>query len=72
MGTRRYPLQLDTSYPPERQVFEVVMSVPDGERAAFLRSLVLIGHQEIQKERQRSAKPQQPVAGDGGNDAQTP
>ncbi len=53
MRQRRYPLLLDTSYPPERQVLAALQRVPEGERAGFLRALVLLGHHEIQKDQER-------------------
>jgi hypothetical protein len=55
MRQKRYPLLLDTTYPPERQVLGAINAVPDGERAGFLRALILLGNQEIEKERKRAA-----------------
>jgi hypothetical protein len=49
---RRYPLLLDVDYPPEREVLDVLLALPSGERQAFLRTLVLVGHREIRAERQ--------------------
>jgi hypothetical protein len=47
---KRYPLLLNPNYPPERQVLSALNAVPDGERAGFLRALILLGHQEIERD----------------------
>ena len=40
MRQRRYPLLLDTDYPPENAVLRAIHAVPEGERAAFMRALM--------------------------------
>lgn len=52
MRQRRYPLLLDTDYPPEHAVLRAIHAVAEGERAAFLRALILLGHREIARETQ--------------------
>jgi hypothetical protein len=47
---KRYPLLLDTEYPPERRVLDEINSVPEGERAGFVRVLIQLGHEEIEKQ----------------------
>jgi hypothetical protein len=47
---KRYPLLLDTDYPPEKRVLGAIHSVPDGERAGVLRVLILLGHEQIERE----------------------
>ena len=47
MRQRRYPLLLDTDYPPEHAVLRALHASAEGERAAFLRALILLGHREI-------------------------
>jgi hypothetical protein len=60
MRQKRYPLLLDRSYPPERDMLGAINAVPEGERAGFLRALVLLGHQEIERdERERRLQQQQ-------------
>ena len=46
---KRYPLLLDIEYPPEREVLRAIESVPEGERARFMRVLILLGHADIQQ-----------------------
>lgn len=50
MRQKRFPLLLDSRYPPERQILEAISGVPEGERAGFMRTLILLGHQQITKE----------------------
>jgi len=52
MRQRRYPLLLDTDYPPEQAVLRAIDAIPDGERAAFLRALILLGHREMARDTQ--------------------
>jgi hypothetical protein len=60
MRQKRYPLLLDPKYPPERQVLSALSAVPDGERAGFLRALILLGHQEIERDAMRQRACQKP------------
>lgn len=55
MRQKRYPLLLDHGYPPERLVLEAIHVMPEGERASFLRALILLGHEEIEKESRRQS-----------------
>lgn len=57
---KRNPVLLDPSYPPERRLLDAIKSVPEGDRAAFLRALALLGDQEISKEEQQPANPSPP------------
>lgn len=50
MRQKRYPLLLDSDYPPEGAVFRAINAVPKGEQAAFIRTLIILGHKEMQKE----------------------
>lgn len=60
MRQKRYPLLLNPNYPPERQVLSALNTVPDGERAGFLRALILLGHQEIERDAARQRGYQKP------------
>jgi hypothetical protein len=57
MRQKRYPLLLDSSYPPEKAVLETISSVPKGDQTAFLRALIMLGHQEMQKDDQLRSVP---------------
>lgn len=50
MRQKRYPLLLDSEYPPEKRVLEAINAVPKGEQAAFMRTLILLGHREMIKD----------------------
>lgn len=60
---KRYPLLLDPEYPPERQVFGAINSLPDGDRASVLRVLVLLGHSEIEGEKAMTQQQEPNVEG---------
>jgi hypothetical protein len=47
---KRFPLLLDTEYPPEKRVLDAINSVPEGERAGVLRVLILLGHEQIERQ----------------------
>jgi hypothetical protein len=65
---KRYPLLLDTEYPPEKQVLGAINSVPKGERAGVLRVLILLGHDEIEKQRQQEPTAEGRVRDGAGKD----
>ena len=65
---RRYPLLLDERYPPERELLQILLTLPKGERRPFLRTLIMAGHQEIAAERKRNASIPQ-AHGDGESNA---
>ncbi len=65
---KRYPLLLDTEYPPEKQVLGAINSVPEGERAGVLRVLILLGHEEIEKQRQQEPTAEGQVRDGAGKD----
>jgi hypothetical protein len=46
---KRYPVLLNTDWPPERNVFDAINAVPEGGRSGVLRMLILLGHNEIEK-----------------------
>jgi hypothetical protein len=50
MRQKRYPLLLDTDYPPEQAVLQAIHAVPEGERAAFMRTLILLGHRALEQD----------------------
>lgn len=65
---KRYPLLLDTEYPPERQILGSIHSVPEGERAGVLRVLILLGHGEIEKRQHQEARAEGQVQDAAGKD----
>lgn len=56
MRQKRYPLLLDHGYPPERLVLEAIHVMPEGERASFLRALILLGHAAIENESRQQTR----------------
>jgi hypothetical protein len=57
MRQKRYPLLLDSSYPPEQRVIEAISLVPKGDQTAFMRALILLGHQDLELSKGLVAKP---------------
>lgn len=53
MRARRFILLLDPRYTVEREALNTIKAAPEGEGAAFLRALMLIGFGEIKKEKSR-------------------
>jgi len=51
--TRRFVLLVDPRYPLENDALHVIKTAPDGERAAVLRALILMGFDEIKKAQAR-------------------
>jgi len=54
MRAKRFILLVDPRYPAEREVLTAIKAAPAGEGAAFLRSLMLIGFGEIEKDKARA------------------
>jgi hypothetical protein len=50
MRQNRYPILLNRNYPPERDVLDAISAVPEGERSGYLRALILLGQEQVQKE----------------------
>lgn len=48
---RRFILLLDPRYSVEREALLTIKAAPDGEGAAFLRALMLIGYGEVKKDK---------------------
>ncbi len=53
MRARRFILLLDPRYPVEQEALNAIKAAPEGEGAAFLRALMLIGFGEIKKDKAR-------------------
>jgi len=53
MRARRFILLLDPRYSMEREALNIIKAAPEGEGAAFLRALMLIGFGEIKKDQSR-------------------
>jgi hypothetical protein len=53
MRARRFILLLDPRYSVEMEALNTIKAAPEGERAAFLRALILIGFGEIKKDKSR-------------------
>jgi len=53
MRQKRYPLLLDPEYPPEAMILGVINALPEGERAGFMRSCIVMGHKEFVKEEEK-------------------
>lgn len=51
MGSRRCTMYLDLRYEGEKEVYEVIKSAPSGDGSAFIRSLVLIGFLEMERQK---------------------
>lgn len=65
---KRYPLLLDTEYPPQREVLGAVNSVPEGERAGVIRVLILLGHTEVERQYQKEEHTAEGHANGAGKD----
>lgn len=68
MRARRFILLLDPRYSVERMMLNTIKAAPDRERAAFLRSLILIGFGEIKKDKPREQSASEP-ADEAGHEA---
>lgn len=53
---KRYPLLLDSNYPPEQRVIEAISRVPKGDQTAFMRALILLGHQDMEASKDTAAQ----------------
>lgn len=53
MRARRFILLLDPRYSVEREALKIIKAAPEGEGAAFLRALMLIGYGELKKDKTR-------------------
>lgn len=49
MRSKRFILLLDLRYEVEREVHGLIKAAPDGEGAAFVRALMLMGFNEIKR-----------------------
>jgi hypothetical protein len=61
MRQNRYPLLLNRNYPPERDVLDAISVVPEGERSGYLRALILLGHEKMEKEQVAAGAARQPT-----------
>lgn len=57
MRARRFILLLDPRYSVEREALKIIKAAPEGEGAAFLRALMLIGYGEIKKDKTSRENP---------------
>jgi hypothetical protein len=71
MRQNRYPILLNRNYPPERDVLNAISAVPEGERSGYLRALILLGHEQIQKDPLVAGGPAQPTQGEAADGAGT-
>ncbi len=60
MRARRFILLLDPRYAVEREALNTIKAAPEGEGAAFLRALMLIGFGEIKKAKSRERSASKP------------
>jgi len=51
---RRFPLLLNPEFPPEKALLDAAKAFPDGDRAALLRLLALLGDGALARERQEA------------------
>lgn len=63
MRSRRFILLLDLRYEGEREVFGTIKAAPDGDGAAFVRALMLMGFNEIKRDKARSQPEEAHVKG---------
>ncbi|KPY55693.1 hypothetical protein ALO93_200184 [Pseudomonas amygdali pv. sesami] len=54
MRSKRFILLLDLRYEVEREVYGMIKAAPDGEGAAFVRALMLMGFNEIKRSKATS------------------
>jgi len=61
--SRRFILLLNLRYPSESELFRTVKAAPDGDGAAFVRDLMLMGFKEIKADKARTQSGVEKVEG---------
>lgn len=56
MKPRRYILLLDPRYQEEEAIFNLIKAAPSREQASFARALMIMGYNEIKKDKARAAQ----------------